>query len=430
MPPSGIGHQPANKDGSGPGGLLLGAATRKRQIEAVLDDGRDDPDGLSTAAVVTPTDGASAAAPIIIFGTPPRPITIAVSASPVAAADPTPLSPLSLFPDDFDASALEIDATQDIMEPSQDIDPGRPGQPDRSAAGPTAAAVPTTWLTPTESGPAAKRVKNDGTPVPGSAQTSTPVSAAAATASVAAASPAGCNTPVRERRAALGGVLSASVTTAEATGTGSAADTVKSAGNVGGQPSAAADRYTANSCYVSNEGEGDLGLEVGDMVDVGQKDGPWWFVATLDGTSSGWCPEAILISILGLTTEEPGGGAPDSGNVGAGSGIAQPAALNVEGGEGTTADTVAGKDTPAGTMARQTIEQVIDDLGLTDVMDTLASRYKEVGIHKVWDWQRECLGLDGPVQGVNIPDVLNGKNLVFSAPTSAGKTLVYSRLGL
>ena len=43
------------------------------------------------------------------------------------------------------------------------------------------------------------------------------------------------------------------------------------------------------------------------------------------------------------------------------------------------------------------------------------TRYHEAGITHMFAWQAECLSLDG---------VLSGKNLVYCAPTSAGKTLV------
>ncbi len=49
------------------------------------------------------------------------------------------------------------------------------------------------------------------------------------------------------------------------------------------------------------------------------------------------------------------------------------------------------------------------------------SQYSERGIESMFEWQAECLML---------PDVLSGRNLVYSAPTSAGKTLVAELLML
>ncbi|MES1921303.1 hypothetical protein MHBO_002849, partial [Bonamia ostreae] len=46
---------------------------------------------------------------------------------------------------------------------------------------------------------------------------------------------------------------------------------------------------------------------------------------------------------------------------------------------------------------------------------TLIDAYKQKGIRNFYDWQFECLAES---------DVLTGKNLVYSAPTSGGKTLV------
>ena len=47
--------------------------------------------------------------------------------------------------------------------------------------------------------------------------------------------------------------------------------------------------------------------------------------------------------------------------------------------------------------------------------------YAKAGLTELFPWQVECLSLDG---------VLDGHNLVYSAPTSAGKTLVAELIAL
>ncbi|PAA69178.1 hypothetical protein BOX15_Mlig016884g1, partial [Macrostomum lignano] len=54
--------------------------------------------------------------------------------------------------------------------------------------------------------------------------------------------------------------------------------------------------------------------------------------------------------------------------------------------------------------------------------DEVAQKYREMGIERLLPWQAECLGLPGVLDGAS--------NLVYSAPTSAGKTLVAELLML
>ena len=53
--------------------------------------------------------------------------------------------------------------------------------------------------------------------------------------------------------------------------------------------------------------------------------------------------------------------------------------------------------------------------------DKVLEQYSERGITSMFEWQAECLML---------PGILSGRNIVFSAPTSAGKTLIAELLAL
>ena len=61
------------------------------------------------------------------------------------------------------------------------------------------------------------------------------------------------------------------------------------------------------------------------------------------------------------------------------------------------------------------------DLTTWGVPVRVANRYAQQGIKHMFPWQIECLGTDGG-------RVLRGGNLVYSAPTSGGKTLVAEML--
>ncbi|KAI1308683.1 DNA polymerase theta [Halotydeus destructor] len=69
---------------------------------------------------------------------------------------------------------------------------------------------------------------------------------------------------------------------------------------------------------------------------------------------------------------------------------------------------------PIGTQLSQSSEE---DLELTNwgLPDSAVDFYLRKKVSRMFPWQRECLRQDG---------VLSGRNLIFSAPTSAGKTLV------
>ena len=56
-----------------------------------------------------------------------------------------------------------------------------------------------------------------------------------------------------------------------------------------------------------------------------------------------------------------------------------------------------------------------------DLPPAVLESYRSIGITKMFEWQVQCL---------TIGDILNGGNLVYSAPTSAGKTLIAELLML
>lgn len=60
------------------------------------------------------------------------------------------------------------------------------------------------------------------------------------------------------------------------------------------------------------------------------------------------------------------------------------------------------------------VDQVERSLERWGLPKEVCERYKAHGIEELYRWQVECLCSDG---------VLQGKNLVYSAPTSSGKTL-------
>nr|AAN64235.1 DNA polymerase theta isoform 1 [Mus musculus]AAN64236.1 DNA polymerase theta isoform 2 [Mus musculus] len=73
--------------------------------------------------------------------------------------------------------------------------------------------------------------------------------------------------------------------------------------------------------------------------------------------------------------------------------------------------------TGTGTNKRRVSDDQIDQLLLANwgLPKAVLEKYHSFGVRKMFEWQAECLLLG---------HVLEGKNLVYSAPTSAGKTLV------
>lgn len=71
----------------------------------------------------------------------------------------------------------------------------------------------------------------------------------------------------------------------------------------------------------------------------------------------------------------------------------------------------------AGTCKQRVSDDQIDQLLLANwgLPEAVLEKYHSFGVKKMFEWQAECLLLG---------QVLEGKNLVYSAPTSAGKTLV------
>eukprot|EP00037_Helgoeca_nana_P001423 m.26774 g.26774 ORF g.26774 m.26774 type:complete len:533 (+) comp11839_c0_seq1:93-1691(+) len=64
------------------------------------------------------------------------------------------------------------------------------------------------------------------------------------------------------------------------------------------------DQYTINNAFKSEEGEGTLDVQIGDVVAVGEKGDDWWFVADSKG-NDGWCPAAFLDPMASAAAPAP-----------------------------------------------------------------------------------------------------------------------------
>ncbi|GAB1609930.1 hypothetical protein Ahia01_001278900, partial [Argonauta hians] len=78
----------------------------------------------------------------------------------------------------------------------------------------------------------------------------------------------------------------------------------------------------------------------------------------------------------------------------------------------TTSTLTATTSTSTLTASTNSSRLLLSNWGLPEA---ILQRYHLLGVHHMFQWQADCLS-NG--------DTLNGRNLVFSAPTSAGKTMV------